>query len=139
MNQQRNGYEVDFTRERLPMGVIREWLSEAYWSRDRSGEEVDRSWNKAAIVCGLYLGDTLVGCARVVTDSVAMAYLADVFVAAEHRGHGLGKWMVGCVIDHLDLHTVQWLLHTRDAHTLYERLGFRRVDAKIMARPRRET
>ena len=51
--------------------------------------------------------------------------LADVFVVAAERGHGLGKLLVEQVLAHPDLAPVQrWLLGTFDAHTLYERHGF---------------
>lgn len=69
-----------------------------------------------------------IGFARVVTDYIRFAYLADVFVLEEHRGHGLGRWLVECVLDHPDLRDVRkWMLATRDAHSLYERLGFAEV------------
>jgi GNAT superfamily N-acetyltransferase len=51
--------------------------------------------------------------------------LADVFVLESHRGRGLGKWMLECIMQH---HTLQglrrWILLTRDAHGLYSQFGF---------------
>lgn len=38
----------------------------------------------------------MIGIARFVTDHVTTMYLTDVYVAPEHRGSGLGKWLVGC-------------------------------------------
>lgn len=37
-----------------------------------------------------------VGLARYVTDYITWAYLTDVYVHHEHRGTGLGKWMIAC-------------------------------------------
>jgi predicted N-acetyltransferase YhbS len=60
-----------------------------------------------------------------------------VFVLAEHRGSGLGVWLVQTMLDHPDLRGLRILLATADAHGLYERFGFRAVDGqRIMERPR---
>jgi GNAT superfamily N-acetyltransferase len=74
---------------------------------------------------GLYRAGEQIGFARVVTDGGRLAYLADVFVVSDERGKGLGKWLVGKVLEYPDFADVdQWLLGTQDAHTLYERFGF---------------
>lgn len=38
----------------------------------------------------------MIGMARFVTDHVTTMYLTDVYVLPEHRGGGLGKWLIGC-------------------------------------------
>ena len=66
-----------------------------------------------------------VGFARVVTDRATFAYLCDVYVLAEHRGKGLGKWLIGAVMAHPDLQELRrFQLVTRDAHGLYKPFGF---------------
>ena len=63
------------------------------------------------------------------TDRATFAYLADVYVLQAFRGRGLGRWMVGALLEHPDLAGLRrWLLMTQDAHGLYERLGFRRLE-----------
>ena len=52
---------------------------------------------------GLYRGDEQAGFARVTTDRATFAYLADVFVLEEHRGRGLGKWLMEVVLSHPEL------------------------------------
>jgi GNAT superfamily N-acetyltransferase len=42
--------------------------------------------------------DGQVGYARVVSDKVTFAYLADVFVLESHRGKGLSKWLVQAIL-----------------------------------------
>jgi GNAT superfamily N-acetyltransferase len=76
------------------------------------------------------------GFCRVVTDYATYGYLADVFVLPEHRGFGLGLWLVQCAVDHPDLAGLRsWQLGTRDAHGLYEQLGWSAADpARWMAR-----
>jgi GNAT superfamily N-acetyltransferase len=70
-------------------------------------------------------GDRQIGFARVISDYATIAYLGDVFVLAEYRGRGLGKWLVECVLSHPQLQGLRrWILATRDAHGLYEKYGF---------------
>jgi len=95
---------------------------------------------------GLYKGGRQIGFARVVTDHATFAYLADVFVLPEHRGRGLGKWLVQSILAHPELQGMRrWLLGTRNAHSLYRKSGFAepappfafldRVDAEVYTSP----
>jgi GNAT superfamily N-acetyltransferase len=69
-----------------------------------------------------------VGFARVVTDKTTFALLADVFVLEAHRGKGLSKWLMQCVVEHADLQGLRrLLLLTSDAHGLYRQFGFREL------------
>jgi len=46
----------------------------------------------------------------------------------EHRGHGLGKWLIETVLSHPSLQGLRrFMLATRDAHGLYQQFGFREV------------
>jgi GNAT superfamily N-acetyltransferase len=52
----------------------------------------------------------------------------DVFVVGDYRGRGLGKELIASVMGHPDLQDLRiFTLATADAHSLYERFGFRRV------------
>jgi N-acetylglutamate synthase-like GNAT family acetyltransferase len=67
----------------------------------------------------------LVAFARVITDKATFAYLADVFVVPEYRGHGLGKRLVEGILTDPDLQNLRrFLLFTLDAHGLYAQYGF---------------
>jgi GNAT superfamily N-acetyltransferase len=66
-----------------------------------------------------------IGFARVTTDRATFAYLADVFILAEHRGRGLSKRLMEAVLAHPDLQGLRrWMLATADAHELYRKFGF---------------
>ncbi|MCJ1325982.1 hypothetical protein MMC10_002645 [Thelotrema lepadinum] len=43
-----------------------------------------------------------IGMARFITDYTTFAWLTDVYVAPEHQGTGLGKWLVECCKDFID-------------------------------------
>ena len=82
------GYELDDDPARLDLEAIWDFLStEAYWGTDRSRDVVERQVREAARTIGLYHEGRQVGFARVVSDG-RIAYLADVYVLGEHRGHG---------------------------------------------------
>ncbi|MBI1809658.1 MAG: GNAT family N-acetyltransferase [Gemmatimonadetes bacterium] len=75
---------------------------------------------------GVYLADgTQVGFARAITDRATYAYLSDVFVLDAHRGRGLGKFLVACIVECPALQGLRrFALMTRDAQTLYAPFGF---------------
>lgn len=90
-------------------------------------------------VTGAYRRDdgAMVGFARAVSDGVALAYLADVFVLPAERGAGLGRRLVAAMIDDGPGTSFRWLLHTADAHRLYAGLGFSDPDGTLLERPSR--
>jgi GNAT superfamily N-acetyltransferase len=120
----RGDYVVSTDRDRLDLDVIHGFLSRSYWAHDRSVERIRHSIERS-VPFGLYHEGTQVGFARVLTDEVVFAYLADVFVIEPHRGLGLGVWLVEVVLNHPDFARIRrWMLGTRDAHELYRKFGF---------------
>ena len=120
------GYEISTDRARVDVGLVHRFLSEsAYWALAVPYDVVARSI-EASLCFGLYApAGVQAGFARVITDTVSHAYLADVFVLPEHRGRGLGVWLVQTALAHPDVEQVdRVLLGTRDAHSLYARFGF---------------
>ncbi len=105
--------------------MIHAYLSESsYWAKSRSFETVRRSIENS-LPFGMYRDSVQIGFARVVTDYATFAWLADVFILPEFRGHGLGKWMIGVVVAHPHLQGLRrWVLATKDAHGLYASYGF---------------
>jgi GNAT superfamily N-acetyltransferase len=129
----RGEYVISTDRARLDLDLVHRFLSEdAYWSPGVARDVVERSIGNS-LCFGLYDGEGQVGFVRVVTDRAAFAYLADVFVMPEHRGRGLGKWLVETVLSHPDLQDLRrFFLGTADAHSLYERYGFQPIDSRRM-------
>jgi GNAT superfamily N-acetyltransferase len=122
----RGDYLISTDPDRLDLELVHRYLSEeAYWSPGVPRDVVDRSIEHS-LNFGLFRGDAQVGFARVVTDYATFGWLADVFVLEPHRRRELGKWLVATVLEHPELRGLRrWLLATKDAHGLYEPLGFR--------------
>ncbi|PWT78272.1 MAG: GNAT family N-acetyltransferase [Chloroflexi bacterium] len=123
---ERGSATVSTDRDRLDLVMVHEFLTKAYWSPGVSAETVRRCIEHS-IPFGVFEHDHQVGFARVISDQATFAYLADVFVVPEARGHGLARFLLECILAHPDLQQVRtWALFTRDAHGLYERVGFER-------------
>jgi GNAT superfamily N-acetyltransferase len=131
----RDGYHISTDPDRLDREAIWGFLRTSYWSPGIEREVVERGIDNS-LVFGLYADpDEQAGFARVVTDRARFGWLADVFVLDAHRGHGLGVWLVQTIVGHPELAGLRLMLATQDAHTLYERFGFRPVDpTRIMER-----
>ncbi len=120
----RGEYTISSDVRRLDLDVIHGFLVASYWAQGRPRERVVQSIEHS-VPFGLYHRKDLVGFARVVTDYVAVAFIADVFVLPPHRGNGLGRWLVDVVTSAPELRLIRrWLLGTRDAHGLYREFGF---------------
>ena len=127
MNWERDEYLLNDDKSRLDLDTVCALLQRTYWAADRSRELIEKSIQHSECF-GLFHRGGQIGFARVVTDYATFAYLGDVIVAAEHRGRGLGKWMVECILTHPAMRTTTQCLRTRDAHSLYERHGFERTE-----------
>lgn len=130
-------YTVDDSRDRIDADVVWGALRGAYWAKWRSREDVETQIREAWRVIGVYDEATgeQVGFARAVSDGLGFAYLADVIVVEEHRGHGLGKRIVQAMIDDGPGAHFRWTLFTSDAHGLYEQFGFAEPDRTALVRP----
>jgi GNAT superfamily N-acetyltransferase len=121
---------------RLDLDLIHNFLTNCYWAKGIPKDVVVRSIEHS-LCFGIYdesnETSSLVtnpralqfGFARVISDFATVAYLGDVFVLESHRGRGLGKWMMECIMRHPALQGLRrWILLTRDAHELYAKVGF---------------
>ena len=120
----RDSYELTDDKTRLNLDVICDLLHASYWAADRPRAVTAKSIQHSFCL-GLFYGGQQVGFSRAVTDHATFTWICDVMISPEHRGRGLGKWMVETLIAHPELQTRSQLLSTKDAHTLYERYGFK--------------
>jgi GNAT superfamily N-acetyltransferase len=120
----RDAFSISTDPARLDLDLIHGFLTRSYWAQDIPRETVARSL-EPSLNFGVFDGDRQVGFARVITDRATFAYVGDVFVIEEYRGRGLSVWLMETIVGHPDLQGLRrWVLLTRDAHGLYEKVGF---------------
>lgn len=122
-------YFISTDRSLLDHDAIHEFLSvESYWGRGRSRDFVRKSLDNSAYCFGVYhengLSRQQVGFARVVSDLTTFGYLADVFILSDHRGKGLGKWLLDTIINHPELSEVRRLALFTATPKFYREFGF---------------
>ena len=118
------GYELVHERARIDPVAAHAFLSRCYWSPGIALATVERAIAHSLCVAIFHKG-AQVAMARLVTDYATMAYLADVYVLEEYRGHGLSHAMLDWLQAHPELQGLRrWLLFTADAHDLYASHGW---------------
>jgi GNAT superfamily N-acetyltransferase len=118
-------YVVTTDPARVDLDVVHPFLSEqSYWAFGRSRDDQARA-NDLSTCFTIVHEPTgaLVGFGRVLSDDVSFGWVADVFVVEEHRGRGLGGFLMQCIVESYD-HLPRLVLGTRDAHGVYEKVGF---------------
>jgi GNAT superfamily N-acetyltransferase len=130
-----DGYELDDDPVRIDVDAVHAYLGGvSYWAKGRPREEVERLVREACRVVGLYKDGEQIGFCRAATDGASFVYLADVYVLDEHRGRGLGLALVREMVEEGPYARRRWLLHTRDMHRLYAKLGFGEPGERLMER-----
>jgi GNAT superfamily N-acetyltransferase len=131
----KDNYTISTDKSRLDIDVIHGFLSTSYWAKNIPRSIVEKSI-EYALCFGIYYGAAQVGFSRIISDYSTVAYLGDVFILDAHRGKGLSKWMMRCIMAHPALQGLRsWYLATADAHGLYKQFGFEPLadPSRIMA------
>jgi GNAT superfamily N-acetyltransferase len=120
-----DGLTLSDDATRLDLDRICSWLASSYWASDRDRAQIERSL-AGSLPYGVYApGGEQVALTRVTTDLATFAWIGDVIVDEAWRGKGIGTWMMRGVVEHLgELGVPRLVLATRDAHGVYEQVGF---------------
>ena len=124
MKWYKDDYVLTDDRTRVDIGKVTELLSDTYWAKDRPPELVRKSIENS-MCFSIFFHNTQIGFCRVATDYAVFAWIADIIIHPEHRGKGLGKLLISIIVKHPDIPGSLQLLKTKDAHSLYEKFGFR--------------
>ena len=128
-------YRILDGRENMDLQDIIRLLKSTYWADWRSEEQIGRSVLNSSCY-GVYLEEEekLVGFARVISDYATTYYLCDVVIDQDYRSKGLGTALVS-YIESLPLYRgLRGVLITRDAHSLYRKLGYEVLDGRVMVK-----
>lgn len=122
----RGPFAISTDPARLDLDIIHAYLAgESYWARNIPRTLLEKALGNSRCY-GIYEGPDLVGFGRLITDQATFAYMSDVFVLPGHRGQGLSKFLVECMLSDPDLQGLRnWTLYTNDAQGLYSRFGFK--------------
>jgi GNAT superfamily N-acetyltransferase len=121
-------YTISTDKNQLDISVIHGYLKNAYWCKNKPRHLIEKSI-QGSICFGVYHQAQQVGFARVITDSTTFGYLADVFIIPEYQGKGLGKLLIGTIMNCPDFQGFRsWSLATKDAHGLYAKFGFKPLE-----------
>ena len=128
--------EISTDKNRLQITVIHQFLTESYWAKGRTVEEVKKSIDNC-LCFGVYLNENQIGFARITTDYTVFAYLMDVFILPDYRGKGYSKQLMSAINNEPKLQSCKvWMLKTSDAHGLYKQFGYTQLKhpGKVMER-----
>jgi GNAT superfamily N-acetyltransferase len=115
---------LDDNPARLDVARIHGWLASSYWSPGIARDLVERAIAGSHCL-GAYREDEQIGFARAITDHATFAWVADVWIDEGQRGQGLGRRMVSWFAEHPRFAGIRRMaLTTRDAHGVYEKIGF---------------
>ena len=130
MQWSRGPFRISTSQELLDINFIHQYLSkDSYWARHIPRETVEKAI-QGSLCFGIYHEQEQTGFSRVITDFATLAYLADLFVVEKFRRQGLSKWLLDCMQLHSALQDLRrWMLATRDAHGLYQRYGFKKLQS----------
>jgi GNAT superfamily N-acetyltransferase len=127
MDWTRGEYVLTEDPKRIDRDAVCQLLADTYWASNRSREMICCAIDHSLCFAIFHRG-AQVGFARAVTDFATFTYIADVIVHPDHRGRGLGSWLMETMLEHPRLQTLTHCLRTRDAHALYEKFGFQRTE-----------
>jgi N-acetylglutamate synthase-like GNAT family acetyltransferase len=115
--------------EQMDFDKVTAMLATTYWSPGIKKEEVLKGARNSAMVVGAFTNDKeQIGYARLVSDKTRFAYVMDVVVDKRFQKLGTGQAMVQYMMAHPEMKDVyQWILITKDAHGVYQKLGFKAI------------
>lgn len=125
MKSEFKGYQINDDKTQLQLEVVHAMLRDAYWCQGIPEKTVAAAI-ESSLCFGVYASGFQVGFARIVTDGATFAWLCDVIIDEKHRGQGLSKELMKCILRHSKLQGLRRIcLATKDAHKLYEQFGFK--------------
>ncbi|HQF29161.1 MAG TPA: GNAT family N-acetyltransferase [Bacteroidia bacterium] len=126
INLSKEEYTITSDPDKFDYDAIFNFLSvQSHWSKGISMDLIKKSIANSTTFA-VFHHQRQVGMARIITDYATIVYLGDVFIDPEYRGKGLSKWLMEVITSIPELQGMRrWFLTTKDAHSLYEKTGFK--------------
>ncbi|HEX8922159.1 MAG TPA: GNAT family N-acetyltransferase [Pyrinomonadaceae bacterium] len=105
--------------------AVRQFLAEAGWQhRVSDAERFRKMMEQTNLTVVAWDNARVVGFARALCDGVSNGYISMVAVAADRRGHGIGRQLIRHLIG--DESSITWVLRAGHGSTgFWEKMGFK--------------
>lgn len=109
--------------------ILHLYRAAGWWQKEDSPEDIETIdaiiANSFCFVIAIYEGE-IIGMGRAISDGVSDAYIQDLTVLEQHRGHGYGKGIAKKLVQALREHKLKWigLISEPGYERFYEALGF---------------
>jgi len=94
---------------------------------DKKPDDLQRSFANSLYRCFVREGGRLVGVGRALADGVDCSYICDIAVLPSHQGAGLGKQIVGQLVERSRGHRKIILYAVPGKEPFYRKFGFKRM------------
>lgn len=113
-------------KEPLSDKKLRAFRADAGW-KDKVGGPLHKDPRGAVQWVSVEMGKLQIGVVRLELAPPEFCYVADFIIKKEHRGKGIGKWLMRCIEQYCAGRGIRRLLleTTENARTFYEQYGFR--------------
>lgn len=94
---------------------------------DKKPEHLQKVFANSLFKCFVYEGSRLVGAGRALADGADCSYICDIAVLPSHQGTGLGKQIVGHLVEKSSGHRKIILYAVPGKEPFYRKFGFLRM------------
>ncbi len=94
------GYKISTNTDEMNVDAIHDFIGRSYWAEGIPKDTLAKAISNSLCFGVFTSSGEQIGFARMITDSVTFAYLADVYILEAHRGRGLSKWLMKEVLAH---------------------------------------
>jgi len=117
-------------KEANPAVILELYRQAGWWQMDENPEylqTVSKIIGNSFCFVIARQGEEIIGMGRAISDGVSDAYIQDVTVRSDLRGHGIGKGIIRTLLSYLKEHRLQWigLISEPGYEGFYGNLGFR--------------
>jgi GNAT superfamily N-acetyltransferase len=97
----------------------------------KSPQDLATVFSNSRFKCFVYVDDELIGVGRALADGLDCSYIADVAVLPEFQGKGLGKAIIGRLVELSNGHKKIILYANPGTEGFYRTLGFHRMNTAM--------
>ncbi len=108
--------------------IVRLYKSAGWWEESYNAEAfIPAMIKNSTCFAGAFDNEQMIGMGRAISDNVSDAYIQDIVVLDEYRGHGIGGEIVKLLIRELKAKGIDWIALVGEPGTekFYSRFGFK--------------